>query len=104
MPYPKELEGVLVSTNIPCGECGKPLMMLSDAGAMFCFTVGCPGHRRRSIKNFPTLRCPECGLTTIVRMGTGVPAACMSCPSGVRMSLIPEVLREFIPQDESVAA
>jgi len=27
------------STNVPCGECGKPLMKFPTAGAMFCFTV-----------------------------------------------------------------
>jgi ribosomal protein S27E len=104
MPYPKELQGILVSTNVPCGECGKPLMKFPTAGAMFCFTVGCPGHRRRSIINFPTLRCPDCGLTNIVRKGTGSPAECMTCPTGVRMNLIPEVLRGFIPQEESAVA
>lgn len=104
MPYPKELEGRLEPTDAVCRECQGPLMCFPAAGAMFCFAVGCPGHRHRSSISFPTLRCPDCGLTTIVRMGTGRPAACMTCPKEVRLSLIPEVLREFIPQKESAVA
>ena len=102
MSYPKELEGQLELTNVPCGECKQPLMSFPPAGAMFCFYPECPGHHHRSIIDFPTLRCFGCGLTEIVRVGAGRPAECNHCSKGIRLALIPEVLRKFIPEEESI--